>query len=136
MNLPSLLVLQSVGPEEEGTHRTAPWSVTPLLMTSQPSPEINTLPFSRLPANIRVSLRLRLYIPYPIVGDGDELQPITIFVFLPRSVLVDQPQTITPSFPLSVRINFPSRSKEDEAPPPPPFLYINDIMKTIIQSDT
>ncbi|CAI9296978.1 unnamed protein product [Lactuca saligna] len=117
MNLPSLLVLQSVGPEEEGNRWSSPGVSTPLLMFSEPSPKINALPFSRLPANIRVSLRLRQYIPYPIVEDGDRLQPPIISVFLPQSVLADQPQTITPSFPVSIRINFPSRSNEDEGPP-------------------
>ncbi|CAI9277660.1 unnamed protein product [Lactuca saligna] len=117
MNLPSFLVLQSVGPEEEGSRWSNPGVSAPLLMTSQPSSKINSLPFSQFPSNIRVSLRLRLYIPYPIVEDGDGLQLPTTSVFLPRPVLADQPQTITLSFPISGCINFPSRSNEDEDPP-------------------
>ncbi|CAI9277549.1 unnamed protein product [Lactuca saligna] len=116
MNLPSLLVLQSVGSEEEGSRRSSPRVSASLLMTSQPSPKINALPFSRFPANIKVSLRLGLYIPYPIVKKGDGLQPPTTSVFLPRLVFADQPQTITPTFHVSVCINFPSRSNEDEGP--------------------
>ncbi|CAI9264185.1 unnamed protein product [Lactuca saligna] len=51
MNLPSPPMLQSIGPEEDGSHWSSPRVSAPLLVTSQPSPKIEALPVSRSPAN-------------------------------------------------------------------------------------